>query len=70
MNKLLQDAVRACPLTEDIDVTFVEAGNLDLDAFYAGDRGLFRFHSGWLDIGSVIGKLDVSDGIMEADLVF
>lgn len=62
--------MRACPKTNGVAISFVQAGQLHLHIFYSEAERLFRIHERWLSVDGAIRELGLPDDLVEADIIF
>jgi hypothetical protein len=68
--RLLRACVRSFHKTNNMEIRFVQAGQLHLQLFYSEAERLFLIHERWLSIEGAIEELGLSDDLVEADVVF
>ncbi|KPM39023.1 hypothetical protein AK830_g7545 [Neonectria ditissima] len=68
--RLPRACIRACPKTDGMALSFIQAGQLHLQLFFSESEGLFRIHERWLSPHGAIQELGPSDGLVEADIIF
>jgi hypothetical protein len=67
---LLRACMRACPQTNGMEISFVQAGQLHLHLFFSKAEGLFRIHERWLCLDGARKELNLPDDLIEPDVVF
>lgn len=68
--RLLRACMQACPKTNGMAISFVQAGQLHLQLFFSEAERLFRIHERWLSIDGAIRELGLPDDLVEADITF
>jgi hypothetical protein len=68
--RLLRACIRACPQTNGMEISFVQAGQLHLHLFFSKAEGLFRIHERWLCLDDARKELNLPDDLVEPDVVF
>jgi hypothetical protein len=70
VRRLLRACMRACPQTKDMDISFVQAGQLHLQLFFSADERLIRVHGRWLSVDGANMEMGLADDLVEVDILY